>query len=527
MAYISDLLLSAPEVASKAWSALDDVFSEEPVPLKVFIEDKKFLGNPPLSPVQFAAVQHAERVYYPEHYLEMGKEWDYWADPVRMVNYVTCLWAKGSGKDHCARIMGMRIAYLLICLKNPQAYFGIPQQDTIHMLNVASSSQQASQAYFTPIVRAVKHGWFKDRCEPKPGAGIIVWDKNVEQISGHSDAETQEGLNLILGVADEVDAFKSAAELARYHSRNKRAPSKSAESILKLIQTSAETRFPGVFKNVRISYPRYKGSTIELLAAEGHADVQRDPEHSQHYVSGPLATWEVNPRIKGKEVFAEAYRKNPELAAAMYECRPTSSQAGYFRQMSIFDQCVVGDPENLTFDYRLKDFVSPVTGTTTSVWEPEYTFSPEFKPAQGALYSVHGDLAITKDRAGVCVSHVSGWEVRNEKVYDEDGVESERRVSLPIVTVDALFGFEADLGESPPREIQIRWVRDLVFRMVAKGFRIGQVSYDSYQSQDSLQTLSQHGIPTARASTDLSESHWQALRDVASCLLYTSDAADE
>src|SRR5687767_6046070 len=142
-------------------SANLSVFSEEPVSLDTFIQDAKFLKNPPLSPIQYEAVRHIERIYYPDIYpllaQELGYrknrtiifsskiltvqdiEQNYWATPTRMVNNVVLQWGKGGGKDHVARICSMRIAYLLLCLVSPQEYFKMPEQDTIHMLNVASS----------------------------------------------------------------------------------------------------------------------------------------------------------------------------------------------------------------------------------------------------------------------------------------------------------------------------------------------------------------------------------------------------
>ena len=100
----------------------------------------------------------------------------------------------------------------------------------------------------------------------------IRFEHNIEAVSGHSDADSQEGLNLILGIADEIDAFRSASELARNAGPRQRESSSSAEAILDMIRTSATTRFPETFKNIHISYPRYLGSTIQQLVAKGRAD---------------------------------------------------------------------------------------------------------------------------------------------------------------------------------------------------------------------------------------------------------------
>lgn len=94
------------------------LFAEEPVSLSVFVQDRAYLGNPPLSPVQYDAVRHIERVYYPSLYPEMAAEFEsekssgrlfvgpaskwreekYWSEPIRMINFATLQWGKGSGK---------------------------------------------------------------------------------------------------------------------------------------------------------------------------------------------------------------------------------------------------------------------------------------------------------------------------------------------------------------------------------------------------------------------------------------------
>lgn len=72
-------------------------FTEEPVPLDVFVRDKRYLANPPLSDVQYEAVRHIEKVYYPETYklLSQSSEQEvrtYWSTPCRMTNLVTLEW---------------------------------------------------------------------------------------------------------------------------------------------------------------------------------------------------------------------------------------------------------------------------------------------------------------------------------------------------------------------------------------------------------------------------------------------------
>ena len=422
-------------------------------------------------------------------------------------------------------MIALRVCYLLLCLKSPQAYYQMPEQDSIHVLNVASSSKQAQRAFFSPMRRAVQRPgcWFQRRAgldimdatarQTSRARGertvtlldTIRFEHNIEAVSGHSDADSQEGLNLILGIADEIDAFRSAAELAKTAGARQRESSSSAEAILDMIRTSATTRFPETFKNVHISYPRYLGSTIQQLVAKGKADNEAKGNTSRYYVSGPLATWEANPRIKGKEAFAEDYEKDPALAEAKYECRPRRAINPYFANEAAIRDCTVEYAQPpLSISY-VREGAS---------WKPVYTFSPEVYPVKGALYAMHADLAATGDRAGVSLAHVKRWQDHVLLGQDEEGLEVQVAERRPVVKVDFTVSFEANAGSVPPMEIQIRWARLLCLELRRMGFPVVFFSFDQWQSKDSMQILESHGIETDRFSTDVSEEGWRTLRDV-------------
>lgn len=475
-----------------------------------------------LSPRQYDLVRVVERVYLQETFDEMA-EWfgGYWAVPIPMKNLICAEWGKGGGKDATIRIAAMRVAYLLMCLKSPQRYFKIAEDDSIHILNIAANSGQANLAFFEPLTRMVKRGWFKDRAAPVRGA--ITYDKNIAAISGHSDAETQEGLNIILGIADEIDAFKAKGEMIGQGNRARPA-STSAESILNMIKTSASSRFPSNYKRVAISYPRYLGSTIQVLMKEAKDDIAEvGDENSIYHASGPYATWDVNPRIRGKEDYASDYRKDPEEAAAKYECRPYRATNTYFRNPIIFRQAMEGPAQPIQVDYRVVEITSETTDITVRGWEPVFTFDPDFVPISGARYAMHGDLALVGDRAGIAMSHVERWEEQTEISADEVGFTHENTTTVPILRNDFVISFSADVsarddltGLPLPREIQIRWARRLCFELIKRGFWIGSFTFDGFQSADTMQILNSHGIKSFLLSTDRDPGIWKTLKDVAS-----------
>src|SRR6202012_4077022 len=107
-----------------------------------------------------------------------------------------------------------------------------------------------------------------------------------------------------------------------------------------------------------------------------------------------------------------------------------------------------------------------------------------FLPIQGAHYAMHGDLAIKGDRAGIAMSHVQKWQTRTVTVTDEDGTEFEKEEGVPIIKVDFVVAFTADVsaldaeGSSRPREIHIRWAKELAVELINRGFYIQRFPFD-------------------------------------------------
>ena len=194
---------------SKQYGAAD--FEFEPVSLDVFVKDKAFLGLPPLGERQREAVEFATQVYFPETMKELG-----WKQH-RYVKEIVLLWGKGSGKDFISRVIHLRIAYLLLCLRNPQAYYFHPDMQVgmehIHLLNTASTKEQAGNVFFSPLRRYVKNSPFF-RTKAQVLTSEIRFEKGIFVYSGHSEAEAHEGLNLIAVVLDEIAAFKTEDEVA-------------------------------------------------------------------------------------------------------------------------------------------------------------------------------------------------------------------------------------------------------------------------------------------------------------------------
>lgn len=432
---------------------------------------------------------------------------------------VTC----NSGKDYVSRIMLARAIYLLQCLESPQAYFGMPGSETIHVTNIATAAPQARFVFFEPWVRLLSRSpWFKDRMEPLTTS--ISFDKGLLAQSGHSSVESQEGQNLLMAVIDEYSGFKTAAELLTKKRLADREPVQSAEGIYKTALSSIRSRFPLTGKLIAISFTRFRNDPIDLLEKRASADQERRGHRSRMYGSR-AATWEVNP-TRSRSDFDDDFENDPLDAQCRYMCQPSASPHRYFQNLLALRRAM-GVPLEVEEVWALDpspgvavsyEYVAePVDEDVEPGWEVSFDFSG--LPVHSIPCAIHVDLGITQDLAGVAMSHVTGWYEKVFPLRDEvTGLVEERVERRPRVKTDFVMAFEQQRGDFtkgiPGSDIQISWVRELIFALIRAGFSIRMVTMDGYQSTDTLQLLSRRGITAELYSLDRNTEGYDVLKSL-------------
>lgn len=458
------------------------VFEIKPVPLETFITDRYYLGLPPLSPVQREAVEYATQIYRPETLKELG--WDV----KRYVSELVLMWGKGSGKDFIARIMLLRIAYLLLCLRNPQGYFYHPDHpvgvERIDMLNTAVNKEQAANVFFTPLRKYVQTSpFFKNRAQVLTME--IKFDKGIYLLSGHSEAEAQEGLNLIAVILDEIAAFKTDDEVSdlRRIKIRKNMP-QSATSLYDFAKSTVATRFGGgLGKVILLSFPRFKGDFITTKYDEGL-------RNRSVFVS-KKATYEVNPTKKKKD-FEDEARSNLARYQARIECNPSVAEDAFFKNDLAIKKA---------FRLDIEPSIDPLTGR----------FKSWFVCKDNFLRYGHVDLAKNRDLAAVSFCHAYETYQRTNKIITEEGKERDVVVDLPLVKLDCLLYFQAPIGG----EVDYSKIIDMILDFTeVRGFPIGLLTFDGYQSIYMKQTLEGRGIPVDDLSVDRTRDAYETWQDL-------------
>ena len=466
-----------------------DSFAEIPVDAKSFVEGEDFLGQPPLSQVQYDIVEAMSQIYKQEDLIYlMGEEEGRRYYKKYTKNEVILQLGKGSGKDFTSTVACAYIVYKLLCLKDPARYFGKPSGDAIDIINVAINAQQAKNVFFKGFKSKIERSpWFAGKFNPK--AESIEFDNSITVYSGHSERESHEGLNLILAVLDEISGF--ATEIGTGNDQGK-----TADNIYKAFRASVDSRFPDLGKVALLSFPRFPGDFIsqryDAVVAEKEVvtkthkfilnpDLPDDAEGNSLTIEwdedtvvsykypGMFAlkrpTWVVNPTRKIDD-FKLAFFTDMGDAMQRFACVPTFASDAFFKQRDkVQNSMTIRNP----LDHSRR-------------------FDETFKPDPDKIYYVHADLAQKHDKCAVAIAHVDKW-VNIQVIKDYQQV-------APVVVVDAVAWWEPKV-EGP---VDLSEVKQWIQNLRRLGFNLGMVSFDRWQSFDIQNELKSIGIRTETVS---------------------------
>lgn len=460
-------------------------FEEKPVDLQTFVTSPDYLGLPPLSEYQYELIEKSSQVYKESTLIKLYGEEEGKRRFKQTCNEVIAQLGKGSGKDYSSTISVSYMVYLLLCLKDPAAYYGKPPGDSIDILNIAINAQQASNVFFKGFkTRVDRSPWFIGKYEAK--ASEMKFDKSITVHSGHSQREAWEGYNVIAVILDEISGF--AMENTTGHDQ-----AKTADAIYDMYRASVMSRFPDFGKVILLSFPRFKNDPIQKFYESVIADketvirsktlkmdedlpdgiegneitVEWEEDHIISYLYPKTyalkrPTWEVNPTKKIEDFKVDFY-KNSLDALGRFACMPPEMIDAFFKSREKVEKAF--NIAHLGVDKfgRLEEW---------------------FKPEADKKYFIHVDLAQKHDHCAVSLAHVDRWV--NVKVTNEYSQPA------PIVIVDAVRYWTP----TPDKSVDFTEVKDYILALKTRGFDIGICTFDRWNSHDMMQQLKQYGINT-------------------------------
>lgn len=211
-----------------------------------------------------------------------------------------------------------------------------------------------------------------------------------------------------------------------------------------------------------IHYPM--GAQIEEVPAEYRSDFMRDPEGAQRDIIG-IASNAITPFIAQRDKIVDAI-----LAGETFGLKPWTTKQDV----------------NLQFE---------------GMPQIEEANLPQAPAARQGNRFVHVDLSSSTDRCGIGVVRVLG----KQAVQREDGLVE----MLPVYAVEEAISIQP----TSTHHIDPAEVRGWVSRLVAfYGLSITSVSYDGFQSLESLSLYRRAGIRSQRISLDTSSEPYNVFR---------------
>lgn len=451
-------------------------------------------------------------------------------------NEVIIIGSIGGGKTTFANVLLMRKIYEMSCFRPIPFLFGLMEGTIISFIYFSVSLKQAMRTGYGTLVQMLdathyfRYEFPRDR---NVDSEIRMGNRDIIIYSG-STFEHQIGLNLIGAVLDEAnfyrakDPFKKAQEIytAVANRRKSRFVVKGRDMGLSILVSSAED--PSSFVESRI---REAGNdpAVKVISAVGfeirrsaygsktfwvftgaefvspkivdtHSDLisvleyfKVSPEFVEKIRDLPLSTaireLPIEVRTYFKDVpieFRRSFEQDPVRAVKDVLGVSIGSEGKLFRSIFAYEDCLIREPS--PFD---RDVI--VLSSKDSVKVQDYFNLSAIRNREAPRY-VHVDLGIKRDRTGMASAYVCG-------------IKETELGALPIVELDFIVGFERD-----PRhlddEVPIWKIREFLLWLRDKGINISKVTFDQYQSVDTLQLLKRSGFSADRLSVDKTDEQY-------------------
>lgn len=415
--------------------------------------------------------------------------------------------AIGIGKTTMASIIIPYMAHWCLCLKDPQDFYDLMPGSRIAFMQMSTSEDQAKETLFGDIKARIEHSpWFQNNYPYDPTfKNQIRFEKDVWIIPGSSKETSFEGYNILGGILDEADShnqtqnkdyadvgfdtinsridsrfqdrgfllvvgqMKKANGFAAKKYREFNADPENAHTVRMTIWESLGwQRFSDENGN-RLSF-WYDTKRKEII----HADVPKMLGYPEHILEIP-------------KVYEKNFRNNPEKALRDLAGIPPLAGSAFISLSYKIEDAVA----------RWKELYSRDEGPVSS--DPVRPVIAEwFRATTPLIRTVHLDIGITNDAAGIVMGHVS------HLVKDEDTGEEK-----PFIVIDCMIRCIAPKGG----EVIIADLRKYIYNLKARGFRIRGVTMDGFQSTDTRQQMRKKKFKTDYLSIDKSKLPYEDLRD--------------
>ena len=459
-------------------NALDNsAFETMPVDLDEFLYGKDYLNLLPIkvSPIQRDIIERSSQILLEPELIQIhGKEKGskIWESTTRDVFLAL---GKSSGKDFSAQVICCRIVYLLLCLKDPAAYFNRPKDAQTTIANVAQNAKAANEVFFRGFIARVKNCKFFDG-KYHIRSSDINFDKSIDVVSSNSETGSIEGYDLLVVIADEID----------------HGDAEKAEEMYNSASATVTSRFPTTGKMIVLSFPRSRRGF--LMKKYNEAVLDKDVEEHSH-------TFKLNSSLEDGEPGNEFTIKWTEDKILGYK---------YDNFWALKAPTWVVREDKSIEDFKMQFYASPEDSLTRFAADPPdadsnaffknhekldsafknengYNLDIRIKPEEDKTYYIHIDLSSIHDMTVVAMGHVSHWQ--------EISMGTIKTEPAPYIVIDLFRVWEPTRDNPVNHQEVMQFILEL-----CKKFKVELVTFDQWGSFNMIEYLTSVGIKAEKKS---------------------------
>lgn len=465
-------------------------------------------------------------------------------------DYRECIFtgAIGWGKTFGVSIGVCYLIYLLSCMRDPHASFGIAPNSNITIACLSVNEQLATKVAYENIATKIEASpYFQENFPFEKTKKELRFPKKIWVAARATTDSSVLGLNVIGGFLDEANFM--------HQKGNKNDPRfdlvGQAENLYNAMQRRMKSRFERKGKLPGILFVVSSKQTANDFTAKRIRESKDDPT----IFVRDYALWDVKPDVYysgewfhlvvGNEQSPSRILKDdedPELVEATINegCVmirvPTDYKQDFEKDLegSIRDlagvatvsvspyiqrrdkiEDAIDHKRSHPFSVEVLDPSQPGRFKWAEMVKPQVdmlmgdgvqTFNrPIINPR--ASRHIHIDPSLSGDATGFCMGHVSEWKTVTRK-DDDRSLYTEK---APVIFIDLMLRIVPPIGD----EIVLGDVRKLVYSLSRHGYTITSVTMDSWGngSHDAVQKLNQKGYNASILSVDKTMGPYEILKE--------------
>lgn len=437
----------------------------------------------------------------------------------------------GWGKSTFAEIALCKMVYDVSCFKNPQKAYGLANGTKISFVNVSVSLDQAKKVVFHGLKQKLGNSpYFNSKF--RMDANLVESMRFPKQVEIFPTTDPI-GLNVFGGIIDEIN-FMGVIEKSKANNGKRYDHAQDLhDNLIRRMKSRfmKQGKLPGVLLN--ISSSKYPDDFTERFMAQSREDPTVFIRRYSQWATKPKSFYigeyfkvSLGDSILKPEIIVSDDKGTIEQKIEMYKSKeidiidvPIEYRKDFETDLDGSIRDIAGRPTLTVKPFILNTesiFTAIDKGQAMGLAHPfsaEYTtlrdgvkILPELLPKDKRHPRfVHVDLALTGDSCGFCMGHVAGY----SKVIRRNEEGNEYKETVPDIVIDILLEIR------PPYkgEIQIADVRALIYELRSYGFFLQAVSFDQFQSRDSMQQLKSRGINAEYMSADVSLEPYTSLKN--------------